>query len=65
MSDKWKEIYKLQEWINEYIYEELNETVANITKELNASGYEKEVLELRLRQGLLQVGCIEKKISIT
>src|SRR5260364_5016 len=37
--------------------------VANITKELNSSDREKEVLELRLRQGLLQAGYVEGKIS--
>ncbi|CAG8762109.1 17008_t:CDS:1, partial [Gigaspora margarita] len=37
--------------------------LANITKKLNLSGCEKEVLELRLRQGLLQAGCVKKKIS--
>src|SRR5260364_347787 len=37
--------------------------LANITKELNLSDHEKEVLELRLRQGLLQAACVEKKIS--
>ncbi|CAG8845036.1 17556_t:CDS:2, partial [Gigaspora margarita] len=33
--------------------------LANITKELNSLGCGKEVLELRLKQGLLQAGCIE------
>src|SRR5260364_33696 len=37
--------------------------IANITKELNSSGRGKEVLELRLKQGLLQAGCVEGKIS--
>ncbi|CAG8795738.1 30474_t:CDS:2, partial [Gigaspora margarita] len=32
-------------------------------KELNSSDYRKEVLELKLRQGLLQAGCVEEKIS--
>ncbi|CAG8845182.1 27027_t:CDS:2, partial [Gigaspora margarita] len=71
MSDKWQEIYKLQDWINECIYEELNRTVseeewfqtltelANITKELNLLDCGKEVLELRLKQSFLQAGCIE------
>ncbi|CAG8842996.1 33579_t:CDS:1, partial [Gigaspora margarita] len=37
------------------LWQELLTTqLANITKELNSSGHEKEALKLRLRQGLLQ-----------
>ncbi|CAG8836969.1 23323_t:CDS:1, partial [Gigaspora margarita] len=42
------------------LWQELLTTqLASIIKELNSSGRGKEVLKLKLRQGLLQAGCVE------
>src|SRR5260364_188328 len=40
----------------------LTSQLANITKKLNLSDHGKKVLELRLRQDLLQASCIKRKI---